>query len=226
MAIDRVRFLKIENPATGGTDTNPFPVEADPAQDFGDMMGIRVQGMITTPTIQATTAAGTQTLTKSTSQYWVLTGTAVGYSVVLPDATILEIGWRVEVYNRSSQTILIKADGGATLLTLFPDTLVRIVLQVATPAAGTWIFDQSRNTLLNKAGVVAAGSFAGNPKTATVTFVTAMPSATYSISISGVDARSWSYSSRTTAGFVINANANLALTGDVSWEATTTGESS
>lgn len=32
--VDKVKPLKIENPATGGTQTDPFPVEANPASDF------------------------------------------------------------------------------------------------------------------------------------------------------------------------------------------------
>jgi hypothetical protein len=76
-----------------------------------------------------------------------------------------------------------------------------------------------------KAGVVAAASFAGNPKEYTVTFVNAMPSSSYAIVITGQDERSWSYTSRTASGFIINANANAALTNDVSWTAISTGES-
>lgn len=82
------------------------------------------------------------------------------------------------------------------------------------------------NSLLNRSGVVAAVTFTGSPKTAAVAFSVAMPSATYSVVIVGQDARSWTYSARTTAGFTINANANQALTADVSWVATITGEAS
>lgn len=32
--VDKVKPLKIENPGTGGTQTDPFPVEVDPSQDF------------------------------------------------------------------------------------------------------------------------------------------------------------------------------------------------
>lgn len=84
----------------------------------------------------------------------------------------------------------------------------------------------ANNQLLNRSGVVAAGTFTGNPKKATVTFSSALPSATYGVKITGGDARQWTYESRTTAGFTINANANTALTNDVSWEATITGEAS
>jgi len=71
-----------------------------------------------------------------------------------------------------------------------------------------------------KSGVVAAGSFSLNPKKATVTFVTPFADATYSIVISGADTRIWSYESKGAGSFVINSNANQALTGEVSWRAT------
>jgi hypothetical protein len=76
-----------------------------------------------------------------------------------------------------------------------------------------------------KAGVVASGSFSGSPKKATVTFTAAFGSTNYAIEIKGVDVRTWSYDSATkaTTGFVINSNANAALTGEVSWTATEVG---
>lgn len=74
-----------------------------------------------------------------------------------------------------------------------------------------------------KAGVVASGSFTGNPKKATVTFTTAFATTGYSITITGVNARTWTYESKTTGGFTINANANANLTGDVSWKAAQSG---
>lgn len=76
-----------------------------------------------------------------------------------------------------------------------------------------------------KAGQVAAASFTGTPRKATVTFGTAFASTAYTIAITGSDARSWTYESKTAAGFTISSNANAALTGEVSWQATQTGES-
>jgi hypothetical protein len=80
------------------------------------------------------------------------------------------------------------------------------------------------NLLKNKAGVALSSAFTGNPKKATITFGTAFANANYAISLEGTDARGFTYESKTAAGFVINANANLALTGDVHWTATATGE--
>jgi hypothetical protein len=79
-------------------------------------------------------------------------------------------------------------------------------------------------SLKTKSGVVASGTFAGNPKKATVTFATAFADANYSVSVLGVDSRSWSVESYVAGSFVINANANLALTGNVYWTAIKNGE--
>ena len=75
-----------------------------------------------------------------------------------------------------------------------------------------------------KSGNVAAGSFAGNPKKYTVTFTTPFASTNYAINITGADSRSWSWESKTVSGFIINSNANTALTGEVSWQAQLNGE--
>jgi hypothetical protein len=78
---------------------------------------------------------------------------------------------------------------------------------------------------LYKSGNIAAGTFTGSPKTATVAFGTAMPSTAYNVTVTGSDGRSWIVTNITTAGFVINAQANASLTGPVMWHAVATGES-
>jgi hypothetical protein len=70
-----------------------------------------------------------------------------------------------------------------------------------------------------KAGQVTAGTFAGSPRTAAVSFNTNM-TGDYSISIVGVDARSWTVQSIGSSGFTINSNSSVALTGNVYWTAT------
>ena len=82
-----------------------------------------------------------------------------------------------------------------------------------------------------KAGVVANSSFAGNPLVASVAFTTPFPAgASVVVQLSGQDARVWSYTltviSGAVTGFAINSNAETALTGSVSWVATTAGETS
>jgi hypothetical protein len=75
-----------------------------------------------------------------------------------------------------------------------------------------------------KAGQIAAATFVGAPRTATVTFGTPMPNTNYSISIIGGNGRLWTYQTKTVNGFVINTNSNTALTAEVSWMAISNGE--
>lgn len=94
----------------------------------------------------------------------------------------------------------------------------------------TWVDDENFayaydgsdwvTAIVVKSGTVAGGSFAGNPKIFTVTFGTAFPDANYALNIEGEDNRSFTFQTKQAASFVINANANLALTADVDWTAT------
>ena len=80
--------------------------------------------------------------------------------------------------------------------------------------------------LATKSDEVVAGSFSGNPKTATVSFSTAFADANYSISFGCEDnAFVPHYENKTNAGFDINLNANniTGLTA-VSWTAVKHGE--
>ena len=43
MALDRIRPLKIESPASGGTQEDAFPTDADHNEDFADLRGIVFQ---------------------------------------------------------------------------------------------------------------------------------------------------------------------------------------
>jgi hypothetical protein len=76
----------------------------------------------------------------------------------------------------------------------------------------------SWTTLDVQAGSVLSTAFSGNPKTATVTMPSAMPSTSYSVAITGnSDLRSWTVESKTTTTFVINSNSDQSLSGSVDW---------
>lgn len=109
---------------------------------------LTVEGLTTssslceTPTITATTLNGTLTLVVGSTKFQILTGTATGYSVVLPDATTLVNGWKYELTNTTNQTITVKTNGGAVLFTLDRVSTTYIALQSNGSAAGTWVFWQ------------------------------------------------------------------------------------
>jgi hypothetical protein len=80
------------------------------------------------------------------------------------------------------------------------------------------------NILVTKAGSIAAGSFTGNPRKATVTFGSAFPNTSYAVVITGEDSRTWTVEGKLTAGFTASSNANTALQGTTYWIATAYGE--
>jgi hypothetical protein len=71
----------------------------------------------------------------------------------------------------------------------------------------------------SKSGTMLSTAFTGTPKKATVVFSNAFSDINYSISIIGIDRRSWSIETITTSGFIINSGANQALTDKVYWTA-------
>ncbi len=78
--------------------------------------------------------------------------------------------------------------------------------------------------LAMRSGIVLAATFAGNPKTATVTFTTPFSDAVYSIGVIGEDQRSWYIQSKVAASFIINTGSNTAPSFDVMWTAIKSGE--
>lgn len=66
-------------------------------------------------------------------------GTATGYSIVLPDATILPEGIFYSIYNQSTQNITIKDNDGTALATVNSNSTARAVLIGNTTAAGDWV---------------------------------------------------------------------------------------
>lgn len=79
-------------------------------------------------------------------------------------------------------------------------------------------------SVTKRIGSIAAASFLGSPRKATVTFATAMADNQYAIELTGMDARNITYENKTTAGFVINLNAATAPVGDVDYIALPYGE--
>lgn len=80
------------------------------------------------------------------------------------------------------------------------------------------------DAIKTKSGIITGSSFIGAPRIFAVVFTTPMTSVNYCISIISTNARTFTYQSKTTSGFTINANSNTALTGEVSWIATPIGE--
>ncbi len=75
-----------------------------------------------------------------------------------------------------------------------------------------------------KSGVVRGTDFTGNPKTYKVIFTTPYTNNEYSINITGISNRNYTYQDKTNASFVINTNANSSFTEEVDWVTIKYGE--
>lgn len=136
--------------------------------------------------------------------------------------------WNLDIpttFDASGETWTMIADTATTTANLVDFTGST---NVTVPDANAPTEAMNRQTsdaryLLNsdvKSGTVAGASFAGNPKIYTVTFNTAFPDTNYSVAVISEESRSWTFQSKLAGSFVMNSNANLALTLNVDWIAT------
>lgn len=173
------------------------------------------------------TAAGTQTLTSSSTHQQVYTGSTAAQLIKAPDATTLSVGHQYRLWNQATVSVAFQNNTPTTQFTLAAGSRALATLTDNSTAAGVWIWtiESGSSDLKTKAGQVSAGTFASNPKTATVTFSTAFPDANYSVTVLGqADGRTWKSASKVAGSFVINTQANAALTGAVDWIAVYQGE--
>lgn len=172
--------------------------------------------------------ASTKTLLISDTSVQIFTGATASQIVRLPNCTTMlpaQIGWAQIIINDGTASIAVQDNAGGALITVLPGQRLIARCTGIGSAAGTWsLTTESASQLKFKAGTVAAGSFAGSPKKATVTFSAAFANTSYSAVVTGSDGRFWTIESIAVGSFVINTNANLAPTGSVYWHATANGE--
>ncbi len=60
-------------------------------------------------------------------------------------------------------------------------------------------------------------TFAGTPLSSSIIFTTSFPDNNYAVTVTGLDARSWTIPAKFNSGFTINSNSTVALTGPVYW---------
>lgn len=126
----------------------------------------RSTSLITTTDVQAT-ANSTLTLVASSSLSQIFTGTTAGQILKLPDATTLVNGYKYDVWNLSTQNIVVSNNGNATLATFSPNTKCSIILQSNGTSNGTWVFESALvvGNTETKARFLASAGFDGNAST-------------------------------------------------------------
>jgi hypothetical protein len=91
-----------------------------------------------TPEAIVTSAGGTTTLTNANSTVQFITGTAVGHSILLPNATTIPAGAAYEFYNQSTKSVIIKYNTGTAWFNLPAGAIAFLILQTAGTQAGVW----------------------------------------------------------------------------------------
>jgi hypothetical protein len=102
--------------------------------------------VISKPQIINTSLNGTFNIIKDTFSFIDVHGTFTGFSLELPDATLLAEGRAFDIVNNGDEIITIKDFDGNGLVTLNPDDLVHFILEHNTTQAGEWIFNITSST--------------------------------------------------------------------------------
>lgn len=170
------------------------------------------------------TSASTLSLVSTDTAQQRFIGVTAGQNLDLPDATTLDVGDLYIVWNDASVDVDVRNSTSASLLILPAGYRGIFTLTDDSTAAGVWTWMMLTESERVKSGVASAGSFSGSPKTVAVSFAHNFSSSVYAVTITGVDKRSWSYTSKSVSGFTLEANANAALTAEVSWHAILAGD--
>jgi trimeric autotransporter adhesin len=131
------------------------------------------------------TAAGTTTLTNTSSSYQLFTGTST-QTVVLPVVSTLVTGWEFYLVNNSTGNVTINSSGGNLVITLLPGTgtVCTCILITGTTAASWEAGYTDFSTATGTGAVVLATSptlvtpALGTPSSVTLTNATGLPIST------------------------------------------------
>ena len=129
-----------------------------------------------------------------------------------PSSGLISLDWtNAQLYKSDGTTVAIDWETGA-----FTGSLEGTASYAST---ASYV-----NGSIIKSNALPPGIFGGTPLTATVTFTTDFPNPSYSITITGEDARIFTIQNKSATGFEINTNSNVALTGTTYWHAINYGE--
>ena len=131
-------------------------------------------------------------------------------------------------FNSLTRELTLNRTNGSVIVTGITDTYVTGL----TVSNSVLILSQNNGQsgltatigLKTKVGSLSGGTFAGNPKTATVTFTSNFSDSNYAIFLTGGQNRTYTYENQSVSGFTINANANPAFTPTVYWQEISYGE--
>lgn len=96
------------------------------------------------PQRTTTTTDGTLTLSSSSTFIQILSGSATGFKIYLPDATTLFGAWFIRIFNTSTAPVMVYQSGeGSPLFTLGQTSYCELLLQDGATQAGIWLYNQT-----------------------------------------------------------------------------------
>ena len=121
---------------------------------YADQTSTFIQGpaLIESETTTAT-ATGTTTLTVSSKTRQVFTGSTT-QTMVMPDATTLQLGRAFKVTNNSTGNVTVNANGGGLLQIVYPNSSAEFVATSVGTSAGTWAYPKSMTSLFTAGSVI------------------------------------------------------------------------
>ena len=137
-------------------------------------MGSFQYGMNVFQVATTATAGATTTLTNTSKQIEVFTGSST-QTVILPNATTMSVGQFFEIYNQSTGSLTLQFNGGAAFTdaagtsygTLTSNGAITVKLQTNGTSAGTWSVATSGNNAstnpMSAAGQMIYGASGGTP---------------------------------------------------------------
>lgn len=87
----------------------------------------------------ASTLNGTLTLTVDSCYTQVITGSASGFKLKLPNATTLINGWQYEIWNTSTAPFTLNYNDSSILVPIPQNTMASLVLQDTSTTNGSWL---------------------------------------------------------------------------------------
>jgi hypothetical protein len=147
-----------------------------------------------------TSLNGNHNILVDNSNIHIVRGSATGYSVTLPDATLLFIGRKFEVVNDSTQPVTLKDNSGAVLTTLISGDTTLITLEINSVSAGNWIVQTITNSATGITSFVLTSNTIFTTSSTTDVIITGF-------SITPVQGR---YSVFYSSNIVISTNNNIA----------------
>lgn len=108
-----------------------------------------------------TTAATTRQLTTADPSLILISGSTVGYNLVLPDATTLEVGYHITVHNEATTTVDVDTFGRTHFIQMTVGSRMVLYLKDNSTQAGLWVRSvQSSSPFTGTAPLLA--SYNGN----------------------------------------------------------------